>query len=307
MIKKKISLTALLMSLNICLCQVVFAASNPASEQAETLVQQEMETERPHTRLHFRFFPENDQDRQLQDLLESSQALDKLESQFQQNFNLNTPIYFHIQHIKEAQLIEAEIEPSSQVVILPYSFLYTLHQGLSTKYDQQSEVIHQMFAATAEFYIWSELANIIIRQQELEIRGRTSTAQDNFATVMMLNQNNPAGEFLVDAAEAYLLIHSLLSSSNDEEVQNELESDQKRYKHILCLTIGFDHLTQTDETGQDHLAQFSLNMDQIDQCQHNYLEILKNWHQALMPLLKESNLLNYWLNQESLLNTEPGD
>lgn len=301
---KFFSLIAILMSIKLCISFPANAAGVQEREQPATLPQQESETEIPVSRLNFRFFPENEQDRHFQEILESSQMLLRLESQYQQNFKLKTPIYFHIQHTRESQLIEAEIEPASEVVILPYSFLYTLYQGLSTKYDQQIETIHEMFAATTEYYIWSEVANIIIKQQQLEVRGKHSTAQDNFATMMMLNQNTPSGDFLVDAAEAYLLIHSLLSSNNNENVQNELESDQKRYKHIICLSIGFDHLTQTDEAGQDHLPQFSLNPKQIEQCQRSYLDILQNWYQALMPLLKENNLLNYWLNQESLLKPD---
>lgn len=300
-----VKLIVLLMSFILNLSCPLSSIASPLFESSAPLLPPVSEKAASGIPLNFRFFPENDQDRYFRDILESSQVLLKLESQVQQNFKLSAPIYFHIQHTKESQLIEAEIEPSSQVVILPYSFLYTLYQGLSTKYDQQTETIHEMFAATAEFYIWSEIANTIIRQQKLEVQGKISTALDNFATIMMLNQNTPSGEYLVDAAEAFLLIHSLLSSNNDEDVQNELESDQKRYKHILCLTIGFDHLTQTEETGQDHLPQFSLSQQQIDQCQRTYLEIMQNWHNALMPLLKDDNVLNYWLNQESLLEQPP--
>ena len=255
-------------------------------------------------RLSFRFFAEKEQDQFFQDMLESSETLSRLEKQFHTNFKLDIPIYFHFQHAKAAQLIEAEIEANSHVVSIPYSFLYTLYQGLSTKYAQQTEVIERIFAATLEFYVWSEIAGIIIHERQLDILGKRSTAQDNFASIMMLNQHSASSDYLVDASEAYLLIHSLMSADADEDSLDELESDQKRYKHILCLTIGFDQLTQPEASETDHLTDFYLDKELTNHCQHTYLEVMHNWYAALTPLLQEDNLLNYWLNQQNLLQTD---
>ena len=296
-IKNTKRISAFVLSLITCVSLPVLSEVNLGADNITFTGQASDETDAKHSRLSFRFFAQNKKDQLFQHMLKSSGTLSNLEKQFQTNFKLDAPIYFHIQHTKESQLIEAEIEATSHVVTLPYSFLYTLYQGFSTKYDQQSETIERMFAATVEFYIWSEVANIIIQNRQLEIQGKRSTAQDNFASIMMLNQNSATSDYLLDASEAYLLIHSL--TSEDEDALSELESDQKRYKHILCLTIGFDQLTKLVETEHDHLEDFSLGRDQISQCQHTYLEIMFNWYEALSPSLQENNLLNYWLNQQN--------
>jgi hypothetical protein len=302
--KNKSSLVALLLGLSIfCTCAAFAEVSHDKDAQHLTEIA-EINTEVGDAQLSFRFFEENEQDQRFKAMLESNQTLIRLTQQFRQNFKLTAPIYFHIQHTKEAQLIETEIEPTAHVVSLPYSFLYTLYQGLNAKYDQQSETINQMFAATVEFYVWSEVADIIIQNQQLEIQGNRSTARDNLASIMMLNQNAETSDYLVDAGEAYLLIHSLLSTDENEDVLDELASDQKRYKHILCLTIGFDHLNLAVDTEPDQLTQFALSKEQIDQCELNYLEIMNNWYQALRPILQEQNVLTYWLNQQTQLIKE---
>jgi hypothetical protein len=295
---------AFLLGLTMSLLVAGFTAAGPLNQAYDPLFSQESSTESDDSiQLHFRYFPENDKDQQINAMLENTHLLQRMQDIFQQNFKPPAPIYFHIQHSREAQLIETEIEAASQVVTLPYSFLYTLYQGLSSKYDQQQEIVDLLFSATVEFYLWSEIANIFIQQHKFEVEGKRSTAMDNFAAVMMLNQNTASADYLIDGGEAYLLIHSLLSSQEDEDVQNELESDQQRYKHILCLSLGFDQLTRTMENAGEHLASFSLTEEQVDQCQLRYLEIMRNWYQALTPSLRETNVLNYWLNQESLMNT----
>lgn len=285
-------------------CMSILFSVTSLAEETSTRSKTDIANQSPQAAdtsfLKFRFYPESDEDSRYQDILSSNQTLDRLAAQFQNNFKLANPIYFHIQHTKKSQLIEAEIIPGSQIINLPYTFLHTLYQGLNTKYDQQEALVESLFSSTFEFYVWTEVAKIIIQNYTLDTQGKEAIAQDNFASLMMLNQSHPISDFLVDASEAYLLIHSINTSGTNQDMLDELASDQKRYKHILCLTIGFDYLTKPIEADMDHLDDFSLDTEQIRSCQQRYLRILRNWYDALTPALQKNNLLRYWLNQESL-------
>ena len=114
---------------------------------------------------------------------------------------------------------------------------------------------------------------------------------------MMLNQNNPSSDYIADASEAYLLIRSSDTSSVGQHNKNELQQDQQRYRHIICLSFGFDQLTQLPESDKYHLQSFTWDEKKIQQCKQNYRDILSNWYQAISPYLTTNNLITHWLNQ----------
>ena len=246
----------------------------------------------------FQVFSETPQDEKLIQILEETQTYDRIRKVIETNFIFDKPVRLHIQHPKESQLIATELNQQSHVVVLPFSFLHALHQGLSTKYVHQSSTIDTIFSTTIEFYIWSEFADYLIKEKNLEIKGQRFTAKDNFASIMLLNQNNENSDFIADASEAYLLIHNTGESNVSQHLQNELQRDQQRYRHIICLTMGFNQTVQQPEIEKDHLKDFSWDESEIAQCKSSYSMIMSNWYEAISPSLQENNIIRYWLNQE---------
>lgn len=275
----------------------VFSAFVFPSE-AENISQQPEQNEiiAPQSLFHIQTFAETEQDENLIKMLEEATTFNRIKKIIDSNFVLNVPIRFHIQHPKESKLVETEFDQESHIVNLPFSFLHTLYQGLANKYEYQTEVINTIFSATIEYYIWSEFAEYLIKNKQLDVQGDTFAATDNLASIIMLNQNNQSSDYIADASEAYLLIHNTRSSIINQQAQSELQLDQQRYKHIICLSIGFDQIIQAPDYEKLHLNSFSWDEKKILQCKNSYRLIMKNWHQAIKPSLQKNSVIHHWLN-----------
>ncbi len=293
-LKKIIQKLFLLITL-IELC--AFSVSGYASE-TEKNTQQPAQNEitAAESLLYFQAFTENEQDENLIKTLEEADTFNRIKKIIDTNFILNVPIRIHIQHPKESKLIATELDQESHIINLPFSFLHTLHQGLTNKYEHQVDVINIIFSASTEYYIWSEFAEYLIGNKQLDVQGDTFAATDNFASIVMLNQNNSSSDYIVDASEAYLLIHSTRSTTINQHAQSELQLDQQRYKHIICLSIGFDQIIQAPDYENLHLNSFSWDENKIEQCKSSYSLIMKNWHQAIKPSLQKNSVIHHWLN-----------
>ncbi len=249
--------------------------------------------------------PENQQDIALLKKLDETKTFERIKSIMSANFILSKPVQLHIQNMKELISNPANQEINVHTITLPFNFLHTLYQSLLNKYEHQSETINSIFSASVEFYFWSEFADYLIKDKPLEIAGDSFATKDNFASIMLLNQNNSNSDFITDASEAYLLIRQTTSSTLHQHSQNELQLDQFRFKHIVCLTLGFDQIMQNPEIERFHLKSFSWDENSIENCKAAYLSLLDNWYQALGPMLKKGNTLSHWLNQRRLFQTKP--
>lgn len=258
----------------------------------------EAQTPKSESAVSFQVFSDNTQDENLIRILHETETYNRISHIIDQNFMLEKPVRLHIQHPKKSQLIATELGQESHVVVLPFSFLHTLYQGLSSKYIHQTATIEAIFATTVEFYIWSEFANHLIQEKELKIKGEQYTARDNFAAMMLLNQNTASSDFITDASEAYLLIHSTHESEISQHNQSELQRDQQRYRHIICLTMGFNETLQQPGIEKDHLKDFSWNENEMQQCKSSYLMIVRNWYDVIEASLKETNSIRDWLNEK---------
>lgn len=283
----------LLIAINLSLFLSLSYASDSenAPERAE---QDTMQSAR--NMVHFQVSSESEQDQALVNILEEANTFNRIQKLISTNFMLTLPIRFHIQHAKESSFIATEIEQKSHIVNLPFSFLHTLYQGLSNKYEHQSETINAIFSTSLEYYIWSEFAEYLILNKQLEVQGDSFAATDNFASIMLLNQNIPSSDYMVDASEAYLLIHRTKTPRLKLHGQNELQLDQQRYKHIICLSIGFDQTTNDTGREQLHLNSFAWDEAKIDQCKNSYTLIMRNWHQAITKSLHKTSIIHHWLN-----------
>lgn len=283
------------------------ALANPTpletgSESSQTItksnsksVQSQNAKSRIDSTLTFQVFSDSPADEALILRLNETQTFSRMSQMIETNIKLSPPVHVLIKHTKEAQFVATELEKASYIVTLPFSFLHTLFQALSSRYEHQPEVINTVFSASVEFYVWSELANYLIERKRLDAQGDKYTAIDNFASIMMLNQNNAFSDYLADASEAYLLIHTTSGSRITQQAKNELEQDQQRYKHIICLTIGFDQLQESPDTEQYNLSNFYWDEEKITQCKTNYSAIVNNWYHAIQPVLKKKNLISHWV------------
>jgi len=294
-IKPKITLKTLLPVSALC-WMLALSLHIESSENILSDVQASTKKEILTQNLLLLSFPENQQDTELLKTLEETNTFDRIKKIISSNFILDTPVQFHIRHPKEMTFVEPDLEQKVNIIALSFNFLHTLYQGLSNKYEHQSEVINIIFSASIEFYIWSEFADYLIREKQLEITGDSYATKDNFAAIMLSNQNNSNSDYISDASEAYLLIRNTNTSNLNPHSQNELQLDQLRYKHIICLTLGFDQIIQNPDSERQHLDSLSWDVDKIDQCKSHYRIVMKNWHQAMSPALQEGSVIHHWIN-----------
>lgn len=242
-------------------------------------------------------FATTEQDLALLKILDETKTFKRIQKIINTNFNLSNPIRLHIQQPKESQFLATELDQKSHIIFLSFNFLHTLYQGLSNKYEHQKNVIQDVFSTGLEFFVWSEFAAFFIQAKQLEIQGDAFTTRDNFASIMLLNQNNTTSEYTADAAEAYLLIDSNSASNFNLNTKNELQLDQQRYRHIICMNIGYDEWLHKTDIEKDHLDSFSWDEEKIAACKVVYAAALENWYEALKPVLSDKNLIKNWLKE----------
>lgn len=239
--------------------------------------------------LNYRFEETNPRARELINLLQERGVFDKLRLFASDNLNLKTDITFVLYDGDGAFF-----DSSQNKVWVPYHFLRELYDGIAAKYPQQSEVTQKIFSAAVEQMLWFEFGRVLVSQYTLPIRGLEEYTLDNFSTLMLLNLSDLESEFILDAAEQYLVVDDAKSLLQDASFQNENEFDQHRYRRIICIVIG-----QDNENDVELLAELAWDRERLAQCRKQYSSSLNDWYEALFPYLKPENKMQRWIRAQS--------
>lgn len=175
-------------------------------------------------------------------------------------------------------------------VLIPYSFLHELYDGVVNKYPQQPEINRKIFSAAVEQMLWFEFGRVLVSQYTLPIRGLEEYTLDNFSTLMLLNLSDLESEFILDAAEQYLVVDDAKSLLQGSSFQNENEFDQHRYRKIVCTVLGLN-----DQNNVDLLAELAWDSEHLALCRKQYLSNLNDWYEVLFPYLKPDNKMQRWI------------
>jgi Putative metallopeptidase len=224
-------------------------------------------------------------------VLNEGQVEQRLAEFSEKSFVLKKEIVIAVYHGAELFL-----DVSSGVTYLPLQMLRQLEASIEGRYARQL-VRHKIFSAAVEQLLWVQLGKALVSQFSLPIQGEPSYALDGFATVMLLNLYD--SPYLLDATEEYLLVDLSDDALVSGRFQSELEFDKSRYQLIVCTVVGKDF-----DRFQNNFPELAWTSDRRAQCEQRYQTQILEWYQALLPYLKPSNRIRYWL-PESLV--EPLD
>ena len=245
--------------------------------------------------LTFTFEDTNPNTHEIVDMLKELGVFDKLQTFVELNLRLKKTVTFSL-NSGPGRFFDGK----QNKVTIPYAFLHETYDDLAAKYQHQPEVARRIFASTIEQMLWFELGRSLISQYALPILGREEYTLDTFATLMLLNLSDEDSDYLLDAAEEFLLIDKAVPLLNNSSMQNEMAFDENRYRNIVCMVLGKDN-----EPYPRLLEKLAWDQAHLNQCSDFYRNKLNAWHQALAPFLKTNNQLRRW--QEALSPPNPVD
>lgn len=213
--------------------------------------------------------------------IEDEQLLLRLNNAVQDNFALNKAVVFKL-YDGDSALFNV----SENTSYLPNSFLIELKEGLGAKYPSQPEIRNKIFDAALMQLIWVEFGRVLISQFSIPLTGNEEVLLDEFSTIMMLNSDVVEQDYILDAAEYYLLIDRSRSLFEKGEKQ-EGKLDKQRYKHIVCMVLGRDY-----EPFKEKIEEITWDEDSLKGCKDSLGAIYSAWQARLKPALKEESLLH---------------
>lgn len=178
----------------------------------------------------------------------------------------------------------AYYEQSERRVYLPLSNLYRVNDDLQARFPHQPEVQNTIFNTTLQFYFLVELIRAISVEQSLRITGWEAERVDALATIILLNDERVGQDYLLDAAEEFLLIDRAVASIEAQRFKNEFAADEYRLSQVLCIMQAYD-------------AQGIRVASSYGLCQGQYEAGMNFWSKALEPYLQDKSLLKRWLAQ----------
>lgn len=229
--------------------------------------------------VQFQFEDTTDYTNELIQHLNDLKVFEKLTSFTSQNITLTSDITFNF-YSGDSVFFDA----SESRIFVPYSYLVELNEGLYSKYPQQEIVREEIFASAVEQLLWFELGRALVNQFSLPLLGKEEIALDEFAVLMLLQFNSRAQDYLLDSAEAYLLIDDARSLLDGTSQQQQVALDEERYRRIVCIILGRDfepYVKLVDESAWDE--------KRLSQCEDRFKARLIKWYQRLKPYLKDSS------------------
>lgn len=219
---------------------------------------------------------------EIKGMLENAGASERLSSFVKRSIELKSPVSIVIYRGAERYFDRRRNES-----YIPLTSLRQILSSVKSRYARE-RVQEKIFVSAVEQMLWFELGRILVSQFALPIQGEEAYALDSFATLMLLNLYE--NQYLLDAAEEYLLVDDVSQLMPEKNGQSEMEFDRSRYQLILCTVLGKDYLPY-----EQTLAALAWEEERLLQCQTRYREQMQSWHEALAPYLKPDSNLHRWL------------
>lgn len=232
--------------------------------------------------IKFEFESTNEYTDELILTLKEHKVFSGLESFAKDNFQLTSDVLFSF-YEGDSVFFDA----AGNKVFIPYSFLIELNEGLISRYPQQALIREEIFSAAIEQLLWFEFGRALVSQHALPILGQEEIALDEFAIMMMLQFNRRAQDYLLDSAEAYLLVDDAKSLLDNASMQQQVSMDEQRYRRIVCIILGRDY-----EPYDALLEEIAWDKDRLKDCEDRFNQRLKGWYETLGPSLREDSPLH---------------
>lgn len=215
-------------------------------------------------------------------ILESSGVPDRIESFVTQSIQLSVPVEIVI-YSGNVRYFDSRQNAS----FIPVTTLRQILSSVKSRYARE-RVQKKIYSAAVEQMFWFELGRILVSQFALPIRGEEAYALDSFATLMLLNLYD--NQYLLDAAEEYLVVDDASHSLQEGSSQSEMEFDRSRYQLILCTVLGKDYVPY-----EETLEALAWEEARLQQCEARYRAQIYSWYEALEPYLKPDSSIKRWL------------
>lgn len=204
----------------------------------------------------------------LQQLFEKSGIFAKTVNDLN-NQNLNLPVDIPIT-FQECGVANAFYSPSDRAVTMCYELFDTIAAGLRDTYTSEEDVLINA-AYTLIFVLYHEVGHALTDILELAVTGKEEDAVDDFASILLLKNDDASDDDIVLNASLYF------SSRPDGPYWGEHSFGQQRFYNLVCLLYGKD-----PDLYADIPEKAGLN-DRTQRCASEYQQKLSSWERLLAP------------------------
>ncbi len=184
------------------------------------------------------------------------------------NQNLNLPVDIPI-IFGDCGESNAFYIPSKKSIIMCYELFGDIEKTLSSKYSSEQELrINSILAGI--FVLYHEVGHALTDILQLAITGKEEDAVDEFASILLLRNNNSQADEIVDNA-------SIFFRSTNSTYQGVHSFGPQRFYNIICLLYGRDPQKYADIPEKVGLG------DRKSRCPGEYKQKLSSWQRLLAP------------------------
>lgn len=180
------------------------------------------------------------------------------------NLPVDVPIIF-----SDCGQANAFYSPQKKIIVMCYELFEEIEKTLSPKYSSLSEVRVNSIL-TGIFVLYHELGHGLTDIFQLAITGREEDAVDEFASILLLRNNNPRADEIVENA-------SIFFSSTQSTYQGVHSFGQQRFYNIICLLYGSNPQQHADIPQKVNLGS------RANLCPNEYKQKLSSWQRLLAP------------------------
>ncbi len=183
--------------------------------------------------------------------------------------NLNLPVDIPI-IFRDCGQANAWFNPSNHNIVMCYELFGDIFNSLSSVYSTDEELITNSIT-TLTFILYHEVGHALTDTLDLAVTGKEEDAVDDFAAILLLQENNDQLDAIVYNASLYFKSHS------DSTYWDEHSFGKQRFVNIVCLLYGRDP--------QKYAAiphKFNLGT-RIKRCPGEYQQKLSSWQRLLAP------------------------
>lgn len=212
-------------------------------------------------------YDSNTKYKSLEKVFQESGLFDKVVNDLN-NQNLNLPVDLPI-IFGDCGEANAYYDPSQKRIIMCYELFGVIENTLSTQYSSPQELrINSIL--TGIFVLYHELGHGLTDILQLAITGKEEDAVDEFASILLLRNNNPKADKIV-------LNASIFFNSTDSTYQGVHSFGPQRFYNIVCLLYGRDPQKYAD------IPEIVGLGNRTNRCPGEYKQKLSSWQRLLAP------------------------
>ena len=185
------------------------------------------------------------------------------------NHNLNLPVDIPI-IFGDCGSENAFYSPSEQIIGMCYELFDSITELFASPSATEADIINNTML-TWIFILYHEAGHALTDILDLAVTGKEEDAVDDFASILLLNSDNPNADKIILNSSVFFL------DTEDGPYWDEHSFGKQRYYNIVCLLYGKDPQKYAYIPAQVGLG------GRTDRCPNEYKQKSSSWSRLLAP------------------------